>query len=71
MLTGTKFSQNIKRLIKENQLKVEAARPLAEFRQEFGVDVDDVASDARTPEATAEEILSLVQDSLDEVVNDG
>jgi capsid protein len=40
-LTGTKFSKNIKRLKRENQLKVEAARPLAEFKAEFG---DDIAN---------------------------
>lgn len=44
MLTGTKFSKNIKRLKRENQLKTDAARPLAEFEQEFGKPVDDVAA---------------------------
>jgi capsid protein len=39
--TGTKFSKNIKRLKRENELKVEAARPLAEFKQEFGEQVDE------------------------------
>jgi len=34
--TGTKFSKNIKRLKRENELKVEAARPLAEFHAEHG-----------------------------------
>lgn len=34
--TGTKFSKNIKRIKRENQLKVEAARPLAEFEQQTG-----------------------------------
>lgn len=38
--TGTKFSQNTKRLKRENQLLVEALRPLAEFKQEFG-EVED------------------------------
>lgn len=33
--TGTNFRKNIKRLKRENELKVEAARPLAEFNQEF------------------------------------
>lgn len=36
MLTGTKFTKNIKRLKRENELKVEAGRPMAEFMQEFG-----------------------------------
>ena len=34
--TGTKYSKNIKRLKRENEQKVEAMRPLAEFNQEFG-----------------------------------
>lgn len=38
--TGTKFTKNIKRLKRENQLKVDAARPMAEFQKEFGVELD-------------------------------
>lgn len=34
-LTGTKFSKNVKRLRRENELKVAAMRPLAEFEAEF------------------------------------
>lgn len=34
--TGTKYTKNIKRLKRENELKVEALRPLAEFQKEFG-----------------------------------
>lgn len=35
-LTGTKYTKNIKRLKRENELKVEAMRPIAEFKKEFG-----------------------------------
>lgn len=35
-ITGTKYTKNIERLKRENQLKVEALRPLAEFQKEFG-----------------------------------
>ena len=42
--TGTKFSKNIKRLKRENELKVEAATPLAEFQQKFGVSPNDEAA---------------------------
>lgn len=35
-LTGTKYSKNMKRLKRENELKAEAMRPLAEFEREFG-----------------------------------
>lgn len=38
--TGTKFSKNMKRIKRENQLKVEAMRPIAEFNKEFGVGED-------------------------------
>lgn len=49
--TGTKFSKNIKRLKRENQLKAEALRPLLEIEAEFGVEktanalasLDDIA----------------------------
>jgi len=34
--TGTKFSKNIQRLKRENQLKADAARPLLELEREFG-----------------------------------
>lgn len=43
--TGTKFSKNIKRLKRENQLKVDAMRPLAEFENEFGTDAVDALAD--------------------------
>lgn len=37
-LTGTKFSKNIRRLKKENEMKIEAAAPLMEAEQAFGPD---------------------------------
>lgn len=39
--TGTKFSKNIARIKRENELKVEAATPLAEFKQKYGEQVAD------------------------------
>ena len=54
--TGTKFSKNIKRLKRENQLKAEAARPLAEFKKEFGL----------SPEEATDDITALIDDYLDE-----
>ena len=53
--TGTKFSKNIKRLKRENELKVEAARPLAEFKKEFG-------------EQPADEALTALGDATDTLV---
>lgn len=54
-LTGTKFSKNVKRVKRENELKIEAARPIAEFRQEFG---DDIANSAL--EAIDEQKIRLI-----------
>ena len=52
-MTGTKFSKNMKRLKRENQMKADAARPLAEFEQEFGQTAQDAAA-AITHEADFE-----------------
>lgn len=54
--TGTKFSKNIKRLKRENQLKADAARPLLELQQEFGPDNTGAAI-----EALEEATLTLVE----------
>lgn len=60
-LTGTKFTKNIKRLKRENKLKVEAATPLAEFEQKFGPEVSTAAiaalEDATTTLVEAREEL--------------
>lgn len=53
--TGTKFSKNIKRLKRENELKVEAARPLAEFKKEFG-------------EQPADQALTALEEATDSLV---
>lgn len=37
-LTNTKFSTNIKRLARENELMAQAARPMLQLQQEFGAD---------------------------------
>lgn len=41
-LTGTKHSKNIKKLRKENERKVEAMRPLADFKREYGETPDQL-----------------------------
>jgi lambda family phage portal protein len=53
--TGTKFSKNIKRLKKENEQKIEAMRPLYEFKKEFGNDEFE-----NTTEAIAKNKLELI-----------
>lgn len=53
--TGTKFSKNIKRLKRENELLVEAQRPVAEFKQEFG----------SAPEEDNTESLAALSDDID------
>ena len=66
--TGTKFSKNIMRLRRENELKVKAARPLAEFKQEFG---EEVAKEAIGALNNVEEIEAMLDDYLEDkgVVN--
>lgn len=44
--TGTKFSKNVKRLIKENQQKADMLRPLLELQAEFGPEETDRAVNA-------------------------
>lgn len=62
--TGTKFSKNIKRLKRENELKVEAARPLLELEQEFGQGATARAlKDATT--AIEDHTLTLIEGAAD------
>ena len=61
--TGTKFSKNIKRLKRENELKVEAARPLAEFKQEFG---EEVAGESLSASGDMEELEAMLDEYLGE-----
>ena len=55
--TGTKFSKNVKRLKRENEQLVEAARPMAEFKKEFN-------------ESDAGDAINAVADQLAEIVGD-
>lgn len=57
ILTGTKFTENVKRLTIENEQLAEALRPLAEFKKEFAVPVSDV----NDPEASAEQLADVVE----------
>lgn len=63
-LNGSKFTKNIKQLARENRLKVEAARPLKEFEDEFGEQPDDVLD--RNGQQRAEQLM----DELDAMVDD-
>lgn len=60
--TGTKFSKNIKRLRRENQMIVDAQRPLAEFKQEFGTEPENEAPNA----AHVEELEAMMDEYLEE-----
>ncbi len=62
-LTGTKFSKNIKKLKIENQLKVDAARPLAEFNKEFG---EEAAQQA----LVESEMMAMVEDMIEARVDE-
>lgn len=61
--TGTKFTKNIKKLKRENQLMAEAMRPMAEFNQEF--------AQQETEEETTKAIDSAMLDTaLDEYLSE-
>ena len=70
--TGTKFSQNIKRLKRENELKVEAMRPLVEFQAEFAMTQPaQPTQQLDAPDAKAnDKIIDIVKDNLDDILED-
>lgn len=59
--TGTKFSQNMKRLKRENEQKAEAMKPILELKREFGI------PDAVDPMALADDIVEAVVQELVDV----
>lgn len=65
--TGTKFSRNVKRLKRENQQLVEALRPLADFKAEFGDDSSSPAAEAinMAVDNMAENVVSLLQENAE------
>ena len=62
--TGTKFSKNVKRLKRENELKVDAMRPLAEFRQEFGATEGDDSATAPAASTEQEDFEAMLDEYL-------
>ena len=60
-LNGSKWSHNIKRLIKENQLKADAMRPLLELQNEYGQEAVTAMLNAH-PEIIAAHLLAAAQD---------
>jgi lambda family phage portal protein len=64
VLTGTSYRKNAKQIKRENELKVAAARPLAEFAQEFG---QEEAAQALSSVDTNMNVVDI--EELSEVVN--
>lgn len=62
-MTGTKFSKNVRRLTRENELLVKAMRPLAEFKQEFGVGPNEEAIVALDDATVA--LVEVIEDKID------
>jgi len=62
--TGTKFSKNIKRLMRENQQKADMMRPLLELQQEFGNnDTANNGDDANTQlQSLLEENINMLEE---------
>lgn len=65
--TGTKYSKNMRRQKRENELLVEANRPLAEFRKEFGI---DVAPEEEGPSKDRKRVESVIEGHLDAILDD-
>jgi capsid protein len=64
--TGTKFSKNVKRLKRENQLLADAMRPTLELEREFaGGNGGDAAGAIRALKEGTASVLSLVEDMQD------
>lgn len=61
--TGTKWDRNVKRLARENRQYIEAIRPLAEFKKEFGMDPQDVDPNSAGNAA----VLRAVGDLADQI----
>lgn len=61
--TGTKYSKNIKRVKRENELKVEALRPLAEFNAEFGAPAESDSTASNQTTAVADAIVEALADA--------
>lgn len=63
-LTGTQYGQNIKKLKRENEMKVDALRPIAEFEQEFGeLPGGEDGDESPIPQAVADLIQEIVEDA--------
>lgn len=60
--TGTKFSKNVKRLKRENELLAEAARPALELEKEYGESAGEAMAALKEG---ADNIMALVEDSED------
>ena len=65
-LTGTKFSKNIKRLRRENEMKSEALRPILELENEFGPETVQTALKTVDIEASDTKVLDFVMDKFKE-----
>ena len=61
--TGTKFSKNVKRVKRENELKADAMRPLLELQQKFNGEDD---ADTQLQTLLKETIDALAQADQDE-----
>ena len=65
MLTGSKFMKNTKTLKRENAALVDAMRPLAEFKKEFG---EEVVSDTLASVTSSAQSGAPMPSALDEVL---
>lgn len=70
--TGTKFSKNIKKIRRENQLRADAARPLLELAAEFGDDeTNKVIGAMSTSSISAIDEINDRLEPIEEVTENG
>lgn len=63
-INGSKFTKNAKRIKRENELKVEAMRPMAEFQAQFNVSNDEPAGGVSQDKVDT--IADMIIESLEE-----
>lgn len=68
-LSGTKFSKNIKRIKKENEMKAEALRPLLELQREFPE--AKIIEDVGSPGALKVLNMDAVEDKIHDIIEEG
>lgn len=65
-INGSKFSKNVKRLVRENQALAEAMRPILELKQEFG----EQPTDTSAIDAATDQMVEAIGEVLEQHADD-